>query len=304
MIVLSVILVLLLIVAAGIQPVSAKLSAFEIKRRIKSGRESELEVQRELQARGIIAIKQLAITLLTIAIVLTLTHLLDYLWGSVVSAVVVVAGLGVTSLSLVRKIVAVAYRPIERPLIRLSQRFGSSLTRLDMGLPGSDRPDLHSKEELLALLKVRPSPLSAFESRAVASVLSFESATVRQVMTERADVVTISHDELLGPIALNDLHKTGHRQFPVIDGSLDRVIGILNIADLLTIDGTKNSKKVKDVMSREVETISHESSLRDALPILINATSRLAVVVDSRQQVVGLLTLGRVIETLIGQPIK
>lgn len=54
-------------------------------------------------------------------------------------------------------------------------------------------------------------------------------------MTPRNVLETIGKDEVIGPLMLDELHRTGHSRFPVIDGDIDHVIGVLHIKELLTL---------------------------------------------------------------------
>ena len=55
--------------------------------------------------------------------------------------------------------------------------------------------------------------------------LSFDNEKVSSVMTPRNEIKTIKKSEILGPLVLDDLHKTGHSRFPVIDGDVDNSYG-------------------------------------------------------------------------------
>ena len=59
---------------------------------------------------------------------------------------------------------------------------------------------------------------------------------IDEIMTPRSMIESVPMNELLGPLVLDDLHKKGYSRFPVIDGDIDHVVGVLRIQDLLTID--------------------------------------------------------------------
>ena len=53
-------------------------------------------------------------------------------------------------------------------------------------------------------------------------------------MTPRGVMNTVAKEDVIGPLLLDELHKTGHSRFPVTDGDIDHIVGILHIRSLLT----------------------------------------------------------------------
>ena len=123
-------------------------------------------------------------------------------------------------------------------------------------------------------------------------------------MTPRSVVETIKKSEILGPLVLDDLHKTGHSRFPVIEGDIDHVVGVLYLRDLLTLDtNRKHTALAESAMSKNVFYIHQEQSLGHALAAFLKTHHHLFIVVNEFRETVGILTLEDTIETLLGKKI-
>ena len=113
----------------------------------------------------------------------------------------------------------------------------------------------------------------------------------------------MSVDEFLGPLVLDDLHKKGHSRFPVIQGDIDHIVGMLRIQDLLTIDCKSKSYRAEKVMSRDIYYIDKDQTLSYALAAFLKTQHHLFIVINEIRETVGLLSLGDVMEELLGRKI-
>ena len=159
-----------------------------------------------------------------------------------------------------------------------------------------------SREELEHLVRSAEGILSHDEKQSMLHNLSFSQKTVESIMTPRGVIDTISADELIGPITLDELHKTGHSRFPVINQDIDHIVGVLHIRELLTL-GDKSSQLVSDHMEKRVYYINQEQTLDHALAAFLRTRHQLFVVVNGYRETAGILALEDVIESLLGRKI-
>src|SRR5690606_28322000 len=139
---------------------------------------------------------------------------------------------------------------------------------------------LGSREELAHLLEV--SPIFSDEDKTVLeSVLRFNDQTVADCMTKKADLVTVKPGELLGPLVLDDLHKTKHEIFPVEDKG--DIIGMLDIRDHVALK-RKESVFARDVMHTGVVYIAETEPLDEALKVLMAAKQPYLIVTNDDEQ--------------------
>jgi len=144
--------------------------------------------------------------------------------------------------------------------------------------------------------------LTADEKRLVIHSLSFNDQLINTIMTPRSMIVSIDHLDFLGPLRLDDLHKTGHSRLPVINEDIDHIVGILQISNLLALD-VKKSTTAEKAMDPKVYYIREDQTLNHALAAFIRTRHHLFIVVNQFRETVGILSLEDVIEALIGRKI-
>jgi magnesium and cobalt transporter len=161
-----------------------------------------------------------------------------------------------------------------------------------------------SKDELEHLVAGSRHILSDSEIKLIIASLSFDDKLVREVMTPKSVVETIKRGEILGPLTLDDLHKTGHSRFPVIDEDIDHVVGILHIKSVLTLDTSKkHTSKVESAMSKDVHYIRDDHNLSQALSGFLSTHNHLFIVINEFRETVGIITLEDTLEVLLGRRI-
>lgn len=134
--------------------------------------------------------------------------------------------------------------------------------------------------------------------------LQFGDKTVRQAMTPRRLVKMVSADEAIGPILTDELHKTGFSRFPIYKDSAKaaspQIVGTLYLNDLIGYDG---SGKVKDLADKKVYFINEDNTLRQAFNAFLKTHHHLLIVVNSFEEMAGVLSLEDVLEQIIGKQI-
>lgn len=170
----------------------------------------------------------------------------------------------------------------------------------DRDLNGRDAR-VYSTDELMDTIDRSPDVLSADQIGQLRASLAFDTKTVADVMTPRSVIDTANVKDSVGPLVLDDLHKTGHSRFPVIDGDVDHIVGMLYLHDL--IDLKSGHKTVKSAMNPKVYYIHEAKDLSHALHAFLRTHHHLFIVVNDYRETVGLLSLEDVLETLLGKKI-
>lgn len=164
---------------------------------------------------------------------------------------------------------------------------------------------LYSKEQLLQIIEDQPkSPLADItteEALLVKHSLEFSEKVIRSYMTPRRIVALVNEADQVGPILMNELHKSGHSRFPVVSKNDPEVlVGTLYLHDLV---GDKKSGSVATHMSPKVYFVHEELTLSHALDAFIKTKHHLFIVVNNFEEFVGILTIEDVIEQLLGRQI-
>lgn len=163
---------------------------------------------------------------------------------------------------------------------------------------------LYTKDDLLDLLKQQKGQLDNRVSKEDLLIaqhsLTFGEKQVRDVMTPRRVMATVAGSETISPIVMEELHKTGHSRFPVYEDRKDNFVGLLYMRDMVK---KRTSGKVKDLMEKKVYYVHDEDQLTDVLQVFIKTHHHLFLVVNSFEEVVGLITMEDILEQVVGKPI-
>lgn len=293
--------ILLILTASIVVPVGS-LGKFERMRRAE--KLDDIEVDRELYYGEVISLQRVISALLLVFTSALAVVEFGWLIGVVIALVIAVEYGAAARLAFIRNAMTKQYIKVERRLFGFIKKYPKVFSAIGYFTPESAELRLHSHDELRHLVETSHSVLSADEKQRLLSSLDFSGKVVRDVMTPRSVIDAVKKGELLGPLVLDDLHKTGHSRIPVIDEDIDHVVGILHLRDLFEIDGAKkHTSKVESVMDKRVYYIHEDQSLEHALPAFIKTHHHLFVVVNSYRETVGLLSLEDAIESLIGKKI-
>jgi CBS domain containing-hemolysin-like protein len=137
------------------------------------------------------------------------------------------------------------------------------------------------------------------ERALLANILKLHELTVADVMVPRADIVaverTLSLDELVRVMS-----KEAHSRIPVYSDSLDDVVGMVHIKDVLAWWGRPAEFQIEKI-ARPVLFIAPSMPMLELL-LRMRATRRhLALVVDEFGGIDGLLTIEDLVEEIVGE---
>lgn len=166
---------------------------------------------------------------------------------------------------------------------------------------GQHETRIYSHEELLDIVARSPGVLSNDQITRLKANLVFDDRRVADVMTPASVIDTVPVNDGLGPLVLDQLHKTGHSRFPVVQGDIHHVVGVLYMRDLVDLKAAK--KTVKDAMDPKVFYVHQDQDLEHALHAFLRTHHHLFIVVNDYRETVGLLSLEDVVEALIGKKI-
>lgn len=305
-VILHVAAVALLVIVSGIRPRHTQLSKFELSRRAHTGdSEAKQALAREELLGDIYSLQR--VTVAVLLVVISFLGVLAYHWfvGIVLALIIALEASVVAHWSFLQKRSQALYSKVEPRLLRFVKRFPGLLRLIRSVAPHVEDSVLNSKEELEHLVEQAGTVLTDNERRTILGSLSFGSKLVSDIMTPRAVVDVIDRKETLGPLVLDDLHKTGHSRIPVIDKDIDHVVGVLYTQDLLVIDGSKKSIRTVDkAMNKKVFYVNEAQNLEEALDAFIRTRHHLFIVVNNFRETVGILTLEDVMEALLGRAIN
>jgi CBS domain containing-hemolysin-like protein len=159
---------------------------------------------------------------------------------------------------------------------------------------------LFEKDDVLRLfnhqLKQADNRISAIELDMLSHVLLFNDKKVADLMVPSDRVKAVKVEERLGPVVLDELHKTGLSYFPVYELRKANIIGVLNLTSI----ESRKSELVKSVMDQPVCYIHENQTLNQALAAFIKTNQLLLVVINDNADYLGVLALKQVLTELVG----
>ena len=162
-----------------------------------------------------------------------------------------------------------------------------------------------TEEDVLSLVRegTQVGTVEPTEQQIIQNVFDLTDRTVRSLMTPRTALVAVALDTPLA-VAVERVLASGYSRIPVYAGSLDNVVGILHVRDLLgalyrVVSEQAPPAPLRDLLHPPVFVPGHlrVAALRQPFQ---HGQTHLAVVVDEYGQVDGIVTLEDVLEELTG----
>jgi len=190
-----------------------------------------------------------------------------------------------------------AFQKMSYPAIWLLNHGSNALLKMFGSAPALEHDLAHSEEELRMLLSQsemgRQGPL---KRELLDNVFELSARMTRQVMVPRADVVFLN-TELSLEDNLRAARQSGHTRFPLCEGDLDKVVGLIHIKDLFRAEKLPGSLRE---IAREITFVPETLTLDRLLKRLRGERVHLAAVIDEYGGVSGVVSLENVIEEIVG----
>ena len=180
-------------------------------------------------------------------------------------------------------------RPVAEPLRHLLRR----------GFPLPSEPDDEaSDEEVEAFLETGEEEgiLEEEEAAMVRGVLELDEMLVREVMTPRPSVVSVSGEATRQEVE-RLVAESRHHRIPVF-GTNDQVVGVVDVVDLVAVPG--DGEELAPLL-REVPVVPETKRVDDLLREFKLTKATFAVVVDEHASVSGIVTLRDISEEIVGE---
>jgi Mg2+/Co2+ transporter CorB len=199
---------------------------------------------------------------------------------------------------------AFIYTPLLRvfyPLVWLINVITNNLLKL-LGVPGdAQHPHALSTEELRTVVKEAGALIPETHQAMLLNLIDLETVTVEDVMVPRNEVAGIDLADDWETITrqLSDSHYT---RLPVYRETIDRVIGILHMRDVMPLlyRGELDADALQGIV-REPYFIPENTSLNRQLLNFRREQRRTAFVVDEYGDLQGLVALVDILEEVVGE---
>jgi CBS domain containing-hemolysin-like protein len=127
----------------------------------------------------------------------------------------------------------------------------------------------------------------------IRNVFDLDERTAEELMTSRSRIealdINTPSDEITARVA-----ASGRSRYPVVDGSLDRVVGVLHIKDFIRAQQRGGPRTLRELV-RPIPTVAGTASAEHVLERFRRLRTHAALVVDEHGGTLGLVTLDDII---------
>jgi putative hemolysin len=187
---------------------------------------------------------------------------------------------------------------ITGPFVWLLDRSSALIFRL-LGLDRESKNQVTAEELHLVVAEAQTAGVLEESERAIISgIVRLADRPVREVMTPRTEIDWI--DVKVSPAEVRDaLLETAHTRIPVADGSVENIVGVIEIRDIVAalLEGRPLDLRQ---LCRQAPVIPDLMDAMDALAVLRNAEVPLALVHDEYGHLDGIVTPGSILAALAG----
>jgi CBS domain containing-hemolysin-like protein len=170
-----------------------------------------------------------------------------------------------------------------------------------MGTDESTKSSIpYSEEEIRALLREAHvhGNLTRSEHSLINAVFEFDDLVCRRIMVARTDVDFVDINEKTD-LTLAMIHRTQHTRYPICNGSMDEVMGVLHVKDI-SGEPIHDGFDWKSIM-RPPKKVPENMPISKLLRHFQGTHQHMAFVVDEYGMIIGIVTLENVLEEIIGE---
>ncbi len=136
------------------------------------------------------------------------------------------------------------------------------------------------------------------ERRLLLRLIRFSGRTVEDAMVPRPDIIGLEESAVLDEV-LAAIRAHGHTRVPVYRGSLDEIVGMVHMRDVIAFWGSDGAFSLKDVV-RKILFVPSSMPAIHLLAQMRATRTHMAIVVDEYGGTDGLVTITDLVEEIVG----
>ena len=183
------------------------------------------------------------------------------------------------------------------PAAQVLTKIGNSVARHTKGDPGVTV----TEDELYDIISNMKDEgdIDAERGELVHSALAFADVTVESIVTPRVDLLSINIDTPVETI-VQMMRTAKHSRFPVYEGSIDNIIGVLQIRKFMkNYIKFGNGLNLRSVLD-EVHFAHQSTKIDELLREMSRKRVNMAVITDNYGGTLGIVTVEDILEELVG----
>lgn len=196
------------------------------------------------------------------------------------------------------------YVRIVAPFCALVSVSARALLKLLGVRDADDREDV-TEEEILTMVNVghEQGILHASEAEMINNIFEYGDKEAKDIMINRNNLIAIDCTMTLQDAAAFIVEAHNSR-FPVYDGTIDHIVGILHLKDVMRMQMNEKMKnrpigKIKGLL-REPRFITEKRKINDLFQVMQKEKIQMVIVIDEYGQTAGLVALEDILEEIVG----
>ena len=184
------------------------------------------------------------------------------------------------------------------PLVKILDYFLKAINKL----VGTKKIPIITREELKTVLKAseEEGSIKEIEKKMIGRIFDFENTTASDVMTRKKSMVMVSSDMKIKDV-LNLPTAKMYSRFPVYEKHRDNIIGIIYLKDMLKfVKDNKFDVEMKEIMKKPFFVFENKK-MDSMLKLFQSKKQHMAIVIDEKAHVVGLVTIENILEEIVGE---
>ena len=196
----------------------------------------------------------------------------------------------------------VAFTWVFRPAVVLLNNTANVILR-SIGIePKEELSSARTAEELTSLLRrsAKEGTLERDTATLLARTLIFSDHTAADVMTPRPRVASVDRSDS-AQVVIDLAKRTGLSRFPVIDDSIDEVVGLVHVKQAVAVPREKRAEVPASALQTDALRVPETMKLDTLLAELRQRGYQMSIVVDEYGGTAGVATLEDLVEELVGE---
>lgn len=195
----------------------------------------------------------------------------------------------------------IMFTKVMRPFIWALNGSANQLVRLFGIKPASEHEEAHSEEELQIIINesFESGKINQSEYGYVNRIFAFDNLLAKEIMVPRTDMVCLYTDKTRQE-NLDIIKEQQYTRFPVVDGSKDNVIGIINTKQFFLAYESNPNLEVASIL-QPVMAVSEVTPVNELLKKMQQEGTHIAILIDEYGGTAGLVTIEDILEEIVGE---
>ncbi len=184
------------------------------------------------------------------------------------------------------------------PVIKMLDYFLKSVNKM----VGTKKIPIITEEELKTIVKAggEEGTIKEIEKKMIQRIFDFDNTTVSDIMTSKKNMICVSADMKIKDVLHLPTAKA-YSRFPVYEKNKDSIVGILYLKDMLKFvkDGSLDVA-AKQAMRKPFFVFANKK-IDKMLHLFQDRKHHMAIVIDEKAQILGLVTIENILEEIVGE---